>query len=308
MSTLASGDLILVERSNTVYKETFGNRANIEDTDLLLVERSNTVYKCTYGDWKTDEGGGGGAGTGTHGWASANNSPWDLSVQYGQGSGDDTSAYDYQSQSMTVTGGDGSDTGRLYFGMRLRGSTSYMHDFCLSHVQILQSNGSSYRTDSTYTSGYDWNFHSTTNASGIGAWQKCNSSLTYQTYTVDPSTLAYTTLYTGSSNGVWNRATSTGSSNTGAADGTYSAAQQSGGGGSVIPSSTLSQTSSTYFLYTETSGSGYTIGTTCMWLRSPEITIHNGDLLKFNYMATGGTNNSNGLGYRGDDMFYVRFK
>ena len=62
MSTLASGDLILVERSNTVYKETFGNRANIEDTDLLLVERSNTVYKCTYGDWKTDEGGGGGGG------------------------------------------------------------------------------------------------------------------------------------------------------------------------------------------------------------------------------------------------------
>jgi hypothetical protein len=308
MSTLASGDLVLVERSNTVYKETFGNRANIEDTDLLLVERSNTVYKCTYGDWKTAGGGGGGSATGTHGWAAANNSPWELTVQQGPVSGDDTAAYNYESEAMTVTGGDGADTGRLYMGMRLRGSTAYYHDFCLSHVQILQSNGTSYRTDSTYSNGYDWNFHNTSSTAGIGDWQKCNSSTSYQTYTADPSTLSYTTMASGSTNGVWNRATSTGSTYTGAADGTYSAAQQSGGGGTVIPSSTLSQQSGTYYLYTETSGSGYVIGTTCLWMRSPEITIHNGDILKFNYRATGGSNSSNGLGLRGDDMFYVRFK
>ena len=32
---LQSSDLILVERSNTIYKETYGNRANIDSSDLL---------------------------------------------------------------------------------------------------------------------------------------------------------------------------------------------------------------------------------------------------------------------------------
>jgi hypothetical protein len=55
---LQSSDLILVERSNTIYKETYGNRANIDSSDLLLVERGNTLYKCERDDW---DGGGSGS-------------------------------------------------------------------------------------------------------------------------------------------------------------------------------------------------------------------------------------------------------
>ena len=58
---------------------------------------------------------------------------------------------------MTVTGGDGTDTGRLYLGMRMRGLTTYFHDLCIGAIQILQSSGTAFRTDSTYTNGYDWN-------------------------------------------------------------------------------------------------------------------------------------------------------
>ena len=48
---LQSSDLILVERSNVLYKETYGNRANIDSSDLLLVDRGGTLYKCAYSDW-----------------------------------------------------------------------------------------------------------------------------------------------------------------------------------------------------------------------------------------------------------------
>ena len=48
---LQSSDIILVERSSTLYRETYGNRANIDSSDLLLVDRGGTLYKCAYSDW-----------------------------------------------------------------------------------------------------------------------------------------------------------------------------------------------------------------------------------------------------------------
>ena len=102
---------------------------------------------------------------------------------------------------------------------------------------------------------------------------------------------------------------STGSSNTGANNGIYSASVYSGGGGSIIPSSgTVAQVSSTPFIFTETSGSGYQIGNTTIWLRSPEITIHNNDILRILYLGVGGSTSTNGLGRYDDDTIYFRFK
>ena len=305
MSTIAGTDLLAVERSNTVYKETFSNRANIDSTDLLLVERSNTVYKCTYSDWAAALGGGGGGGGGTHGWASANNS-YNITTSYAVQSSDSTDSYSYFSQAMTVTGGDGTDAGNLYIGMRMRGTTGYYHDFCLSHVQVLTSAANAYRTDSSYTNGYDWNFHNTSNSSGSGSWQGSSSALSSQTYSVDPSTLTYAAIAASSSNGKWSRGTSTGSSNTGAADGTYTPSY-SGGGGSII-TGTRAQASSTYFIYTETSGSGYTYDTTTLWLKSPPMTLHNGDILRMSYLAKGGSTSTNGLGAASSNVLYFRYK
>ena len=301
MSTLIGTDLLAVERSNVVYKETFSNRANIDSTDLLLVERGNTTYKCTYSDWTASPV----SGSATHGWGSANTA-YDITVRHTQSGGaDSTNSFSYFNQSMSTTGG--AVTGRLYIGLRMRGQTSYYHDLCISHVQVLQSGGSSYRTDAAFTNGYDWNFNNTGNSNGLGSWLACSSSLSSQTYTVDPSTLSYTTFpATGSTNGRWNRSSGTGSSWTGAADGTYTA-NYSGGGGSIITGANA-QASNTYYIYTETSGGGYTIGTTAIWLKSPELTLYNGDILRMSYHADGGSTSTNGLGYRGDDVLYFRFK
>ena len=194
--------------------------------------------------------------------------------------------------------------------MRMRGLTTYHHDWCLAIVQILQSNGTSFRTDSTYTNGYDWNAaNSLTSqyaASGFYNW-RTTSGFTHA-YGTDPSTLSYTTIAS-ATNARWSRGLSTSSGYTGAADGVYSPSGYSGGGGSVLPSSgTVSQTSGTPFLFTETSGSGYQIGNTTIWLRSPEITVHNGDILRMAYLGIGGSNSTGGVGRYDDDTIYFRFK
>lgn len=308
---LQSSDLLLVERSGVCYKETFGNRANIESTDLLLVERSNTKYKCTYADWNGSSGGGGGGGGGaTHGWGSANTSisgaidnSWTLT------SSDSTAAYNIFSQSMSVTGGT-SVTGRLYIGMRMRGTTTYHHDWSLAIVQILQSNGTSFRTDSTYSNGYDWNARDslTSQYATSGFYNWSTSTGFTHSYSADPS--AHTYVGIGSAtNARWSRGLSTGSTYTGAADGVWSASGYSGGGGSILPASgTVSQTSGTPFLFTETSGSGYLIDVTTIWLRSPEITVHNGDILRMAYLGVGGSSSTSGVGRYDNDTIYFRFK
>jgi len=319
---LSSSDLLLVERSGVPYKETFGNRANIEDDDLLLVERSGVPYKCTYSDWDGGSGGGGGGGGGggsdsygTHEWANSNGT-LSIVTETAGGSADTTSSYRTLSYAMSITGGSGSlagkAQGRLYIGLRMRGTTSYYHDFCLAGVQFVNNGRTAYISDSTYTNGYDWNFHNTGNTDGSGNWQRCSSSLSSQTYTVDPSTLIYPYgIASSSTNGAWSRGTSTGSTYTGAADGVYSPSGYSGGGGTIISGSGLylAQSSNTYFIYTETSGSGYTIGTTTLWMRSPQITISNNDRFQAIYKAQGGSNSTNGLGrYTGQDVLYFRFK
>ena len=319
---LVSSDILLIERGGTVYRETFGNRANIEDSDILLVEAASTdnsrtngkVYRCTYGDWKQDisgGGGGGGGGGATHGWGSSNTSISgaidNLTSQYNQS--DSTLPYKIFSQSMSVTGGT-SVTGRLYIGMRMRGTTTYYHDWSLAIVQILQSNGTSFRTDSTYSNGYDWNARDslTSQYATSGFYNWSTSTGFTHSYSVDPSTHSYVSIGS-ATNARWSRGLSTGSTYTGAADGIYSPSGYSGGGGSILPASgTVSQTSSTPFLFTETSGSGYLIDVTTIWLRSPEITVHNGDILRMAYLGVGGSSSTNGVGRYDNDTIYFRFK
>ena len=298
---LSSSDILLVERGGACYKETFGNRANIDSSDLLLVERAGALYKCTYSDWN-GAGGGGGGGTNTLTLNGGSNVSFDINAQQSQTSSDATTAYDVLEAEFSGS----THTGHLYIGVRMRGSTTYFHDFCLAAIQILQSNGTSFRSDGTYSSGYDWNFHNT-NAYGI---QNFDTTTSFSnSYTGDPSGFAYTDVTTGTTNARWCRASGTGSSNTGAADGIYSPSGYSGQGGSIIPTSgTINQAGSTHFVFTETSGSGYTIGTSIFWLKSPSITVQSGDKLRIAYLAVGGNTSTNGLGVHDSDTLYFRFK
>ena len=301
---LESSDILLVERGGTLYRETFGNRANIDSTDLLLVEATSTtggrtageIYKCTWSDFDTSA---------TPELTTYNtNTDETLSLSTTSSSGDSADDYNVFSKTLAVTGS--SVTGHFYFGIRLNGSTNYFHDFAFAGIQILQSSGSSYRSDSTYTSGYDWNFENT-GTYGIQDWR---STSAYSSSSTDPSTLTYSTIATSAVNAKWNRATSTSSNYTGPADGIYSGlAGYSGGGGAIIPASgTISQQSNTYFLYLETSSVGHTAGTSTGWLKSPEVTVYNNDILRFAYLGVGGNTSTNGLGTRNDETLWIRFK
>lgn len=297
---LASSDLLKIYRTSTspyCFKETFGNRANILNTDLLLVERGGTKYKCTYGDWT-------GASLGdTITLNGSSNVSIDINAQDSGGqSADSTAAYDVLSATFTGS----QTTGRLYIGLRIRGSSAFYHDFCLAGIQVLQSSGSSFRSDGTYGNGYDWNFNET---GTYGIQNFSTTTVSTHSYSDDPSTLSYTSVGSGATVTRWGRASGTSSSHTGAADGIYSPSGYSGGGGSIIPATgTIAQSSTTFYIFTETSGSGYTIGTTTIWLRSPSITVSPNDILRMAYLAVGGDNSNSGLGAYDSDTLYFRFK
>ena len=147
---LQSSDLILVERSNTLYKETYGNKANIDSSDLLLVERTDgntgigTLYKETKSNWDFA------ANIDIH---SANYMVTLGTLLYNQGSNNDNpfSVVEVQAEfSSSATVGDGT----LYIGFRNSATTSFYGDLPIAGIQILQSNGTTIRNPGSGSAGY----------------------------------------------------------------------------------------------------------------------------------------------------------
>jgi len=180
---LQSSDIILVERSSTLYRETYGNRANIDSSDLLLVDRGGTLYKCAYSDWPNanssdlilvERGAGAGA---TMYKETKSNWPTSSNVDihsanymvtlgtllYGQSSNNNNpySVVEVQAEfSSSATVGDGT----LYIGFRNsagEGATAgypYYGDLPIAGIQILESDGTTIRNPQPESdSGYCWN-------------------------------------------------------------------------------------------------------------------------------------------------------
>ena len=307
---LQSSDLLLVERSNTLYKETFGNRANIDSTDLLLVERSNTIYKCTYANWsnanstdlilversntlyKETKANWDAATTTNQDIYTSNYSP-NIVVNYTSATADSTANFNVLSLQVAVTGSGSSDTGRLYIGQKNTAPTSWQGDFCIAAVQILQSNGTSFRSGSGYTQGYDWNFGNGNSTYGYGDWGTTQAEITNESS--NPWTYSYHDIGSSSSTRRWAAVSGTSSSYVGADGGVWSPSGYSGGGGSILPEGTanIAQSSSTTeYLFAECSG---TDTGDFFWLESPEITVHNGDIIRLCYGGTNGQNSTTGL-------------
>ena len=307
---LQSSDLLLVERSNTLYKETFGNRANIDSTDLLLVERSNTIYKCTYANWsnanstdlilversntlyKETKANWDAATTTNQDIYTSNYSP-NIVVNYTSATGDSQANFNVLSLQVAVTGSGSSDTGRLYIGQKNTAPTSWQGDFCIAAVQILQSNGTSYRTGAGYSAGYDWNFGDGNTTYGYGNWGTTQATITNENS--NPWTYSYHSIGTSPSVRRFAASASTSSSYVGADGGVWSPSGYSGGGGSILPEGTgnIAQSSSTtLYLFAECSGSSTG---DFFWLESPEIAVHNGDIIRFCYGGTNGQSSTTGL-------------
>jgi hypothetical protein len=200
----------------------------------------------------------------TDGGSSPNDSTVDFSVWY-----DDGTAGDFYVASSPSDG----DTGRLYLCVKVTANTAYYNDLCLGAVQFSSDDWN--QVDGTSS----WSF---SNSNDCSAWQRAtvintgSASAGYENWkdVINAPSQSWVGCTTGNTQGIWNRASSTGSSLTGAADGIdpqYSAAEQ--GTTTLLDGSTDAieqQTGSTY-LFTETSGQN--MANKFFWLRSPEITL-----------------------------------
>ena len=177
---LQDSDLILVERSNTLYRETYGNRANIDSSDLFLVERGGTLYKCTYANWSsanstdlilveansTTNGRVVGqlyketkANWPTSTYADIHSANYavpssKLTFTY-ENTGDNDTDFSVFEVQVEVTDSGSSSLGHLYIGVR-NTATYYYGDLPIAGIQILQSNGTTFRYDDEFNG--DWNF------------------------------------------------------------------------------------------------------------------------------------------------------
>jgi len=322
---LQSSDLILVERGNTLYKETYGNRANIESSDLLLVERNNTLYKCTYANWananstdlilvernntlykETKSNFATSTYTDIH---SANYMVTLNTLLYGQSS-NNSNSYSVVEVQIEVSNSASYASGDLYIGFRNSAALTYQGDLPIAAIQLLESNG----TAVAYTSQYDfsWNFGLGDVNAGYAAWGTsdgadavitdatdspanyiCNNDIGT---TITKRRFAYTT-------------SGTSTSSVGAARGiptsTYHGNRSTT---SILPLGThnvaQSTSSSDGYIFSECSSTN-TGNLTWMSLEGTGA-IYNGSRLRICYFGGGnGSNSSNGL--QTTNSLYVRF-
>ena len=198
---LQDSDLILVERSNTLKKVTYGDRANIASSDLFLVEATSTaggrevgkLYKCTYADWSSanstdlilveaDSTINGRVDGKLYKETKAN---WPTSsnvdihsanymvtlgtLLYGQSTSQRASNnFSVVEVQMEVSSSAAYADGDLYIGFRNTASTTYYGDLPIAAVQILHSDGSTVRVTDWHNC--TWNFALGNTQAGYYDW------------------------------------------------------------------------------------------------------------------------------------------
>ena len=342
---LQSSDLILVERGAgagaALYKETYGNKANIDSSDLILVGRTDgntgigTVYKCTYANFSsaqnTDlilvE-----ANSTTDGRVVGNlyketKSAWDFSANtdihsanymvtlgtllYGKGDDSDNpySVVEIQAEfSSSATVGEGT----LHIGFRNsagEGGTSgypYYGDLPIAAVQILQSNGTTIRNPGAgvFEDGYTWNF-----ADAYDAWYTSQDTITSKT--ASPAAVSYYSIGTSATAKRFSYTiVGTSSVDVGADLGIPSATYTGDDSTtSILPVGTAnvsqSGSSSDGYVFSECSGSS-TGNLTWLSAAFTVSDLENGDRIRICYFGGGnGATSSNGL--QTTDSLYVRY-
>jgi hypothetical protein len=190
-------------------------------------------------------------------------------------------------------------TGRVYIGVKVTASTTFYNDVPIAGVQIISGT----------TLVASWIFNTSTGGSG-SAWQTYTSQIggtSTQGFPVTPATASgytYTSITTSASVVRFSWATSTGSSYTGATDGIGDTYKLSADGGSntlaPVGDAQISQTTSTYYAYRETSGATRYSGTV---MRSPTYTFSGGEYIRVIHALTGPTSMASTMD--GTDSIYV---
>ena len=178
---------------------------------------------------------------------------------------------------------DFSGTGRVYIGVKVTASTTYYNDIPIAGVQVISGS----------TLVASWIFNSSSGGSGSG-WQTYTSQISGSStigFPVTPATASgysYVNISTSTNTGRFTWASATGSANTGAADGIANTYKLSADGGSntlaTVGDGQISQSSSTYYAFRETSGSTRYSGTV---MRSPTYTFSGGEYIRVIHAITG---------------------
>lgn len=181
-----------------------------------------------------------------------------------------------------------SGSARVYLGTKIHfiGGT-YLADMPIACIQILNSAGNSLLKSWNWSGGTNqgWeNLGTTTQISGTDVLGFVESLSTSAARTYGGS------FVQGADKTAFTMATSTGSSNTGAADGISSDYSENGvdsGIGTILPSpgnGVVNQSSGTYFIYRESSDSTRYSGVVC---RSPAYTFSGGEIIRIAHAMTG---------------------
>lgn len=224
MSDIRGDDLLLVERSNTVYKAQVQDiYADGYDSDLLVVERNNTVYKDTWQNIKN-------SGPDDGDWANyanlvdTSNSPQvqactALPTMFYGVSGDSNGNYRTCNTRVNVyysSVGYGYQTGYatryLYFGHKNTASTSWQGDMAIGGIQVLQGDGRKFRHSSSYSGGpHDWAFQNS-NSNGSASWYTTTATVNAGSGTPSAPGSATTSISYGPYVRRWRRSSYTNSS------------------------------------------------------------------------------------------------
>lgn len=172
---------------------------------------------------------------------------------------------------VSVTHIDHTGDYKIYIGIKVTTTPTYYNDISVAAVQVVSSSG-------TVKETWIFNSNSTT-------WETYTSQTAAQSSTgfpVSPSEAAkysYSDISTSYGTGKFSLVTYTGSSYTGTADGiaTTTSAFTSGDG-------QVSQSSNTYYMYRETSGSTRYTGTI---MRSPTVSLESGDTIRVVHLVVG---------------------
>jgi hypothetical protein len=334
---LQSSDLILVERGAgagaALYKETYGNKANIDSSDLILVGRTDgntgigTVYKCTYANFSsaqnTDlilvE-----ANSTTDGRVVGNlyketKSNWDFSANIDihsanymvtlgtltyDATGNNTSNFSVVEVQVEVTSSASNAKGDLYIGFRNSAPTSWMGDLPIAAVQVLHANGTTFRDTDEFLLDFNFGQEGGVGVNGYYWWGTTHSTntnastspATYTYYNIDDTKTLREFSYTDDG---------TPSSWVGAQKGISTSTYDSDGGTVLtVGNQNIAQGGSDGYVFSECSGS---VTGDLTWLSlSSTGYIYNGDRIRICYFG-GANGQTSSVGLQTTNSLYLRF-
>ena len=329
---LQSSDIILVERSSTLYRETYGNRANIDSSDLLLVDRGGTLYKCAYSDWPNanntdlilvERGFGAGAAmyketksnwptTSNIDIHSANYMVTLGTLTYGA-TGNNATNFSVVEVQVEVSSSSSNAKGNLFIGFRNSASTTYYGDLPIAAVQILHADGTTFRDTDEFLMDFNFGQPGSTSAptqNGYLWWETTESENasasahpnTYVYYAIDDTRTKWQFSYT---------EVGTGSTYVGAAHGISTSTYDSDGGTVLaVGNQNISQYNAGAagddgYIFSECSGT--TTGD-LTWLELVNTGyIYNGDRIRICYFG-GANGQTSSAGLQTTNSLYLRFE